>query len=218
MTMSQNIDLKKIKIEKNCDVFKIDTLDNEQILILKDNKHNQEVDSFTGKIIDDVRGKLILLGQEKRDYMMTVDMKFLGAHIDLKGAGWFGVVLRAQDCNNYEVVWFMPAGPERSNTVAYVPVAHGIVPWWTEAYAHQEKGDVLIPRDDWFTVRVDVVGDAFSVYVNDRFVFKKKLTYYLKSGRPGLYVGTATDAAFRRIRIEDIGIDNENRERVCQWV
>jgi hypothetical protein len=30
------------------------------------------------------------------------------------------------------------------------------------------------------------------VYVGDNFIFKKKLTYYLKEGRPGLFVGTAT--------------------------
>ena len=90
------------------------------------------------------------------------------------------------------------------NTVAYVPVAHGIVPWWTEAYSKQEKGDVFIPQDDWFSARVEVIGDEFAIFVNDHFVFEKKLAYYLKYGRPGLFVGTATDVAFRRIRIEDI--------------
>ena len=203
MVMNQYIDLKEIKIEKNSDLFQIDTLDNEPILILKDNMYNQDIDSFTGKIIDDVRGKVLLFGEEKRDYTMTVDMKFLGAHIDLEGAGWFGIVIRAQDCDNYEVVWFMPGGTEGSNTVAYVPVAHGIVPWWTEAYAQQEKGDIFIPQNDWFTVRADVIGEQFSVYVNDQFTVEKKLTYYLQYGRPGLFVGTATDAAFRRIQMRD---------------
>ena len=160
MRMRRYIDLNEIKIEKNSNLFQVDTLDNEQILLLKNNMYNQEIDSFTGRVVDDVRGKVILLGEVKHDYMMTVDMKFLGTHIDMQGAGWFGFALRAQDCDNYEVVWFMPGGVEEANTVAYIPVAHGVVPWWTEAYSKQEKGDIPIPKDDWFTARIEVKGDV----------------------------------------------------------
>ena len=202
--MNQYIDLKKIKIEKNSDLFQITPLNNEQALILKNNLYNQKIDSLTGKEIDSVYGKVILLGGVKKDYKMVVDMKFLGTHIDMKGAGWFGFTVRAQDCDNYELVWFMPGGAEETNTVAYLPVAHGIIPWWTEAYSNQKKGNIRIPQKDWFTARIDVKGDEFTVYLNDQLVFNKKITYYLKSGRPGLFVGTATDVAFRRIRIEDI--------------
>ncbi len=202
--MNQYIDLKKIKIEKNSDLFKITPLNNEQALILKNNLYNQKIDTVSGKEIDSVYGKVILLGDVKKDYKMVVDMKFLGTHIDMKGAGWFGFAVRAQDCENYELVWFMPGGAEETNTVAYLPVAHGIVPWWTEAYANQKKGNIQIPQKDWFTARIDVKGDEFTVYLNEQLVFNKKLTYYLRSGRPGLFVGTATDVAFRRIKIEDI--------------
>jgi len=88
---------------------------------------------------------------------------------------------------------FIPGAP-RGFTVAYVPVAHGIVPWWSEGYETQEKGTVPIPRDNWFKARADVQKGRFSIYVNDQFVFEKRLTYYLESGRPGFFVGTATDA------------------------
>ena len=83
-------------------------------------------------------------------------------------------------------------------------MAHGVVPWWAEAYASQQKGDPHIPINSWFQARVDIVGDDFTVYVDDQPVFTKKITYYLKEGRPGFFVGTATDAAFRRIVIEDL--------------
>jgi hypothetical protein len=199
------LDLIKIKIEKNSDLFKIDTIDNEQVLILTGNIYNQGIDEFTGKKKDDAHGKVILFGDKLRDYSMTVDMKFVGFHDEnFPTGGWFGFALRAQDVENYEVVWFMPGGGGESNRVAYVPVAHGIVPWWTEAYDKQEKGNIALPQNDWFTARVDVKGDEFSVYVNDQFVFKKKMTYYLTSGKPGLYVGTATDIAVRRIKIDKI--------------
>ena len=48
-TESDYLDLAKTVIEKNSDLFKIDTIDNEQILILKGNTYNQEIDEFTGK-------------------------------------------------------------------------------------------------------------------------------------------------------------------------
>ena len=92
---------------------------------------------------------------------------------------------------------------EGSDSIAHIAVAHGIVPWWTEAYSNQKKGSVPIPKNDWFMAKVDVINDEFLVYFNDHFVFKKKLTYYLKEGRPGFFVGTATDVAFRRIKIKN---------------
>lgn len=197
------VNLSKIKIEKNSDQFKIYKDGDEELLGLKNNFYNEKIDPNTGKKIDDVSGKVILLGKTKSNYSMTADMKFLGANIDLAGAGWFGFVIRAQDCENYELVWFMPKA-EGEKTIAYLPVAHGIVPWWTESYASQEKGDATIPSGEWFTARVDVIDDAMNIYVNNKFVFKKSLTYYLKEGKPGFYVGTATNAAFRRIKITDL--------------
>lgn len=74
----------------------------------------------------------------------------------------------------------------------------------TEAYASQQKGSCDIPVDAWFQTRVDVVGGDFTLFVEGQLVFAKKLTYYLSEGRPGFYVGTATDAAFRRVVIEDL--------------
>ena len=75
-------------------------------------------------------------------------MKFLGFHIDdFPNGEWFGFAMRAQDLENFEIVWFMPGGGE-SNTVAYIPVAHGVCPWWTEAYNKQEKGNIALPEND----------------------------------------------------------------------
>ncbi len=45
-------------------------------------------------------------------------------------------------------------------------------------------------------------GNTFSIFVNGQFVLEKKLTYFIESGRPGFFVGTATDAAFRRVRVQ----------------
>lgn len=195
------LDLKQIEIETNSSLFKIKMQNNEQVLQVMNNVYNTEIDEKTGKPTDDVRGKVILLGPVRTDYSMEADMKFLGHHLEMKAAGWFGFVVRAQDCDNYEVVWFMP-GAEGESSVAYLPVAHGIVPWWTEAYSTQKKGSVPVPKNKWFRARVDVIGDELSAYLGDNFIFKKKLSYYLKEGRPGFFVGSSTDVVFRKIKIK----------------
>lgn len=150
-------------------------------------------------------GKVALFGESRRNYSVQAEMKFLGHHVpDMERAGWFGFVFRAQDFENFELVWFMPNAAEGRDTVAYVPVAHGVCPWWTEAYETQKKGNPELPQENWFRARVDVHRDEFSVYVNDAFVFKKKLTYFLEEGRPGVFLGTGTDAAFRRVVVKDL--------------
>jgi hypothetical protein len=200
------IKLTTTKLEKNSPIIKIDQFEGEDIIIVKGNIYNTNIDTSTGKAIDDVRGKVILFGDVIGDYNMKVQMKFLGANIDMEGAGWFGFVIRAQDCDNYGVVWFMPGGAEGDNNIAYIPVAHGVVPWWSESYTKQEKGSFPLPKSDWFEAEIIVNEDEFSIFVNGTFIFKKKLTYYLRSGRPGLFIGTATDVMFRKIQIK--ALDN----------
>jgi hypothetical protein len=146
-------------------------------------------------------GKDALIGEVRHNYGMQAEMRFLGYHHPMPNAGCFGFAMRAQGFLNYEIVWFMP-NAEAKSTAPYAPVAHGIVPSWTEAYATQKKGNPRIPADAWLQARVDVVGDEFTVYAEDKLVFTKKITYYFSKGRPGFFFGTATDAAFRRSIIE----------------
>lgn len=190
--MTRYLDLSHESIQTNSSLWQIRKHEGEQVV------------QVTGNVeADHVRGKVALIGPSRRDYSMRAELRFLGHHLGDQKAGWFGLVIRARDLENYELVWFMPQA-ESGKTVAYVPVAHGVVPWWTEAYAGQQKGAAHIPDNAWFRTRVDVLKDEMSICVEDRLVFTKKLTYYLSQGFPGLYVGTATDAAFRRIAIEDL--------------
>ncbi len=182
-------------LEANSRLFQVRDHDGEQILQLTDNVYVPES--------DDISGKVALIGGPRRNYRMRAEMKFLGHHLPWESAGWFGFAIRARDLENFELVWFMP-NAEESATVAYVPVAHGIVPWWTEAYATQQKGGPALPSNEWFQAQVDVIGNEVTVFVDGDKVFAKKLSYYLSEGRPGFFVGTATDAAFRRMEIEDL--------------
>ncbi|BAS26744.1 hypothetical protein [Limnochorda pilosa] len=190
--MSEMLRLRTLSLEVSSKLWRVDESREEPVLQLLGNTD-----------VDHMGGQVALIDYAGNDYSMESEMRFVANHLSQDGAGWFGFAIRAQDLRNYEVVWFMP-GAERGSTVAYLPVAHGIVPWWTEAYATQEKGTVRIPADAWFRARVDVRGSIIKVYVDGQFVFEKKLTYYLSSGRPGLYVGTATDAEFRRIVLSEL--------------
>ncbi len=190
--MNEFLDLSSVDLETNSPLWQVAESEGELILQVVDNK-----------LEDHIGGKVALLGDAKHNYTMQAEMRFLGHHLPEERGGWFGFVMRAQDTQNYELVWFMPTA-ESGKTAAYLAVAHGVVPWWTEAYATQQKGGPYIPPDTWFQARVDVVGDEFTLQVEGQTVFAKKLTYYLSEGRPGFYVGTATDAAFRRVAVEGL--------------
>ncbi len=186
-------DLELHVLQTNSTLWENVKIDGEQALQLMNNT-----------VYDVVGGKVALFKNRYHNYRMQAELRFIRHHLPEGNGGWFGFVLRAQDTNNYELIWFMP-NAEGENTVAYVPVAHGIVPWWSEAYNTQEKGKVKLPREDWFQAQVDVIDDAFTVTVNGIKAFTKKFTYYLKDGHPGFYVGTCTDAAFRKVSLEELG-------------
>jgi hypothetical protein len=186
------VDLSRVSIQTNSELWEKFKDDGETILRVTLNKE-----------IDHVGGKVALFNEVKRNYSMSAEMIFLGHHLQEGQGGWFGFVIRAQDEFNYELVWFMP-NAEKGKTVAYISVAHGVVPWWSEAYACQQKGGPQISFEEWFKARVDVIDDELSIYVDEEHIFTKKLTYYLDEGQPGFYVGTATDAAFRRVVFKEI--------------
>lgn len=201
---AQNINLDEIETCNNSDLFRIETIDNEKTIILEGNKFDSSIDPFTGMERSNSRGaEVFLIGEKQTDYIMTAEMKFIRVNLDdCSDCGWLGFAIRAQDFDNFECVWFMP-GMKKDN-VAYIPFAHGIAPYWAEGYINSEKGTVKIPLNNWFKAEAVVKGKNISIYVNDELVLNKKASYYLTSGHAGLFVGTATDAAFRRISIRKI--------------
>ncbi len=190
--MANLINLAAANLETNSPLWHIAELEGELVLQVLNNRHE-----------DHIGGRVALVGGPRHNYTMQAEMRFWRHHLPQDRAGWFGFVLRAQDTDNYELVWFMP-GAAYGKTAAYLAVAHGVVPWWTEAYASQEKAGPAIPLDRWFQASIDVQEDEFTLYVEGQTVFRKKLTYYRTVGRPGFYVGTCTDAAFRRVAIDDL--------------
>lgn len=85
----------------------------------------------------------VLVDCPESNYSIKTEMWFVRNYLPDGGAGWFGFVIQARDSRNFEDVWFIPRA-KRDSTVAYLSAAHGVVPWWTGAYATQEKGNVPI--------------------------------------------------------------------------
>ena len=65
------------------------------------------------------------------------------------------------------------------------------------------SGFALETNSPLFEAQVEVIDDEITVFVESAFVFTKTLSYYLFEGRPGFFVDTVTDIAFRRVKIKN---------------
>jgi len=95
--MDKIIDLSKVALETNSPLWRVREVGEEPILQVIGNTEE-----------DHIGGKVALIGKVRRNYTMQAEMRFLGHHLLQERAGWFGFTMRAQDVQNYELVWFMP--------------------------------------------------------------------------------------------------------------
>ena len=101
-------------------------------------------------------------------------------------------------------MFLLPAPASGTAGLAYVPIAHGLQPVWTDAYRTQQFGPAVVPFGQWIRVRAEVRAREATIWVGGDHVMTKTLTYYIRKGRPALYAGTLTDALFRRIVVEPL--------------
>jgi len=195
--MDNHMDISNLEWETNSDLWEVDRDSSGKIFRLQGNT-----------MVDVVGGKVLIFKILLGNYRMRAEVCFLGHHLPEGTGGWFGFVMRAKDKDNYELVWFMPFA-ESGKSAAYLSVAHGIVPWWTEAYNTQEKLGPGFQPGEWFEVEISVVGDEFTLFMKGERIYRKKLTYYLSEGYPGFYVGTATDASFRNLELVEFNQGNQ---------
>jgi hypothetical protein len=154
----------------------------------------------------DWRGGTVAIAGEPawRDYEYSLEMCLL-ADADKPPMAWPGVVVRAQDTENYEMFWFTPQlGDEGGRNVAYLSVAHNTVPWWSDGYVSIPRGRARYRPGEWLPLSVRVEGLDASVRVRNQPdpILAVRLSYYLDGGRAGVYCGSQTSAKFRRMRID----------------
>jgi hypothetical protein len=104
--------------------------------------------------------------------------------------GFYGVVWRARDDQNFESFYVRPHQVGNPDAVQYTPVFNGIPCW--QLYHHDGFwAPVSFPLDDWFCIRVVFAGGQAEIYVGDleapALVSRLKLP--AGPGRVGLLVG-----------------------------
>jgi len=72
--------------------------------------------------------QVALIDWDGSDYSLEAEMHFITCHLDDPTAGWFGLCPQSPGLFQLRSRLVYPGTP-RGFTVAYVPVAHGIVPW-----------------------------------------------------------------------------------------
>ena len=153
---------------------------------------------------DHDRGKTLLFGDpDWTDYALELETKVVKGRMPNPLTAWWGFGLRAQDPYNLECFFFRPPASGTAG-LAYVPIAHGLQPVWTEAYRTQQFGPAVVPFGEWIHVRAEVRAREAKIWVGGQHVMTRTLTYYIRKGRPALYVGTLTDALFRHIKVESL--------------
>jgi hypothetical protein len=104
--------------------------------------------------------------------------------------GFYGVVWRARDAENFESFYVRPHQVGNPDAVQYTPVFNGIPCW--QLYHHEGFwAPVSFPLDDWFRIRVVFAGGQAEIYVGD--LDAPALVSWLKlpagPGRVGVLVG-----------------------------
>ena len=104
--------------------------------------------------------------------------------------GFYGVVWRARDAENFESFYVRPHQVANPDAVQYTPVFNGIPCW--QLYHHEGFwAPVSFPLDDWFRIRVVFAGGQAEIYVGD--LDAPALVSWLKlpagPGRVGVLVG-----------------------------
>jgi len=128
---------------------------------------------------------IVFDGFEARDVELSVRLKGVKGKMDQGG----GFIWRFTDANNYYVV---RANPLEDNVVLY-KVENGKrtdLPLINKGRTYGV--DVPPLGDGWNTLKLKVIGDIFTVYLNNNEIFKVKDNTFKKAGKVGLW--TKADA------------------------
>jgi hypothetical protein len=109
-----------------------------------------------------------------------------------------GLMFRLQDANNYYIV---RANALENNVVLY-KVENGErsdIDIKVEGSTYGKKANV--PKQDWSTLRVVVVGNLFEVYLNDEKLFEVEDQTFKEAGKVGLWTTADSVTYFDDLRV-----------------
>jgi hypothetical protein len=124
--------------------------------------------------------------------------------VDIKageGSCYPGVVFRLLDTDNFELAYGVPQASGQPDAVQYDPVFNGSNTWQIYCGPSYQRS-ALVPREDWFTLRVDFQGRRAAVQVDDQApLIVLPLAHGDAPGRVGLW--TYGQAFFRDFRVSE---------------
>jgi Domain of Unknown Function (DUF1080) len=153
------------------------------------------------------QGLYVLNDFEFKEGSIEFDVK--GKNVD--GRSFVGVAFHVQNDSTYDGIYLRPFNFVNVDTIrrwrAVQYIAHPKFPWFKlrEAFPGKYENKVKpVPNpDEWFHVKITVVGKNVQVFVNgaaEACLSVEKLSGY-QSGKIGLWVGEGSDGSFANLSI-----------------
>ncbi len=139
----------------------------------------------------------------------SIEFDVKGKNVD--GRSFVGVAFHVQNDSTYDGIYLRPFNFMNADTIrrwrSVQYIAHPKFPWFKlrESFPGKYENKVKpVPNpDEWFHVKITVVGKNVQVFVNgatEACLSVEKLSAY-QSGKIGLWVGEGSDGSFANLRI-----------------
>jgi hypothetical protein len=158
-----------------------------------------EIHAATAQTVE-MDGREVL---ELEGMVLIPDLKFEDLSVEVEvfapAPCYPGIVFRFADLFDYELAYAVPVASGQSDAIQYDPVFNGSNTWQLHTGAAYQK-QARVPTGEWFTLRVDVVGERAAVRVGDQPpLVVERLSHRQTAGRIGLW--TFRPARFRNLRV-----------------
>ena len=141
-------------------------------------------------------------------------VEFVNGTIELDIAAiprFTGIVFRLQDDQTYEGIYFRPQNSRNpakgNNTVQYI--SHPENTWFClrKNFPGKYEAAADIPPDEWFHVKVEVIGLEAKVYVNQSetpCLVVKDLLHGTSKGKVGVFCGNTSGGTFANFTVKPV--------------
>ncbi len=156
-----------------------------------------EIHAVTAQIVEEDKRRVLEL--EGVALIPDLELEDVGIEVEVLAPApcYPGIVFRFADLHAYELAYAVPVASGQCDAIQYDPVFNGSNTWQLHtgpAYQKQAK----VPTTEWFTLRVDVVGERAAIQVGDQPpLVVERLSHGQTAGRVGVWT-------FRPARFRDL--------------
>lgn len=168
-------------------VHRLDTLD------------SLEIHAAIAQIVEEDGQRVLEL--EGMALIPDLELKNVAVEVEVLAPGpcYPGLVFRFADMQAFELAYAVPVASGQCDAIQYDPVFNGSNTWQLHTGLAYQK-QATVPTGEWFTLRVDVVGERAAIQVGDQPpLVVESLSHGQTAGRIGLW--TFRPAHFRNLRV-----------------